>query len=524
MKLFTLNRLLLLLSYLIIGLLVVGFFSVAMGINPKGFMNSDTLYMPTIYRDLFVESNGLRGWNFNSAPNFFPEMIVYIIVRFFSGDFLTANVAYGVVQVWMMMALVNLIFKQLVPEKHILISTISNLLFSICFLMVHFTRVIDIPFYLTTTAYHTGAFVLQLAAMLLILKLWSSYEKKYAQLLFVISLLGVISDKLFIFYFSLPALIFALIYFLKKEKKLAYKFAFLNLAPVVLGVVIFKLIKSSRYIRFTSPHKSIGLQSSLDSLVMMKRQFIDYMVAMDMRTTFILLALFSFALIILILVKDRKKPFLNPLLKAYFLFLVCNAGLVTIVPIAAGNYIGYDTLRYNVTVLYYLLFALPLVLYILIGAKLKGRKVISYLLPIGSLYLAVLAVTNIDKEGLNGYLNYYPDNVRKMDEVARKEGLSMGVGGYWSSHYISMLSRENIKVFAAFPNLNPHFHGVNTSLYFRDDALFDFVILDRFLDQDSYDTWLNSKGELLPYEGTKVIKYPKFRYDSETWKPYFINK
>ncbi len=526
MKSFGVNRLFFLLSYLIIGILVVSFFSVAMDINHVVFMNSDTLYMPTIYKDLFEDGNGVLGWNFNSAPNFFPEMLLYMIVRFFSGDFLTANVVYGVVQVWLILGMVNLIFKSLVPKRHLVISTFANLLFSLCFLMVHYARIIDIPFYLTTTAYHTGAFILQLAAMYLILELYKTYDRSKAILLFILSVLAVVSDKLFVFYFSLPALIFALLHYLNKDKRMVIRFTFLSIAPVFFGVFIFRLLKWSKIILFTSPNRNIGIQGSLDSLSVMKGQFIDYMTAWDMRSFFILLALLSLVLIVFIVVKDWRKPFLSSLYRGYFFFLLINAVLVTLIPIVAGNYIGYDALRYTITVLYFLLFTLPLVFYIVaksLDLNMEVRWLSSTVLVIGSISLGLLGYVHLNKDGLNAFLNYYPENVRKMDEIAIKEGLKKGIGGYWSAHYFTMLSREGIRIYPSDDELMPFYHGINTKLYFDEASVFNFVLLDQYIDQEHCDKRLKSKGELLENEGVKVIKYLDFRYSKEGRKPYFIN-
>ncbi len=527
MKVSKINRFYFIISYLIIGILVVSFFSVGMEVNHMDFMNSDTMYMPSIYKDLIEDGHSIEGWMFNSAPNFFPEMLIYFVVRFFSGDFLTANMVYGLVQVWIIMGLVNLIFKSLIPDRHIIISTYANLLFSICFLIIHYADVIDVPFYLTTTAYHTGAFMMQLSSIYLLIELSKSYNRSKLITLFIISLLTVFSDKIFIFYFSVPSLVLALSYLLKRKRKLALQFSFVCVGPVLLGILLFNLLKSSYYIRFISPPKNLGFQSSLDSLSVMKSQFFEYLLAYDLRSVFVFFACLSFIMIIVIAIKEMRKSFLSPGLRFYFLFILINSLLVTLVPIVAGNYIGYDTLRYNITVLYLLLFTLPLGIHILF----KGWVRMVYPSWIKDLTLSVLAISlaiigkiNLDLDGLNSYLNYYPDNVRRMDEIAKKEGLKKGIGGYWSSHYITMLSRENIRIYPSYPDLTPYFHSVNTSLYFDDEAVFDFVLLDRYMDQESYGNLLNSKGEILPYEGTKVVKFPKFRFDKENKQPYFIDR
>ena len=50
------------------------------------FFNSDTLYLPSVYKDLFIDGYGIKGWELNPSPNFFPDMSVYFLLSYFIGD------------------------------------------------------------------------------------------------------------------------------------------------------------------------------------------------------------------------------------------------------------------------------------------------------------------------------------------------------------------------------------------------------------------------------------------------------
>ena len=43
------------------------------------FFNSDTLTLPSVYRSLFVDNYPLKGWHFNSSPNFSSETSSFLI-------------------------------------------------------------------------------------------------------------------------------------------------------------------------------------------------------------------------------------------------------------------------------------------------------------------------------------------------------------------------------------------------------------------------------------------------------------
>lgn len=54
-------------------LIVFGLLNIARGFIQAG-LNSDALYLACLYRDLFVDAYGWRGWNLPPAPYFFPDM------------------------------------------------------------------------------------------------------------------------------------------------------------------------------------------------------------------------------------------------------------------------------------------------------------------------------------------------------------------------------------------------------------------------------------------------------------------
>ena len=49
-------------------------------------LNSDSLYLVTFYRDLFVDHYSILGWNLTPAPYFFPDMMLFSLMLFLAGD------------------------------------------------------------------------------------------------------------------------------------------------------------------------------------------------------------------------------------------------------------------------------------------------------------------------------------------------------------------------------------------------------------------------------------------------------
>ena len=508
-----------LLSYCLIIILVISFFSVGMEVDYWTFLNSDTLYMPTVYKDLFEDGNGLKGWNFNAAPNFFPEMFLYLIIRFFTTDFLLANLLYGIVQVFIIVRLVNLIFKLLSPINHLKISTVANFIFSICFFIVHYAKVLDVPFYLTTTAFHTGAFVMQLFSVYLLLGIVEKNKTSNCLLLALVGFLTVLSDNLFIIYFSVPLLILSVYSFISGRRSFAIRSAVLSIVPAALGIIAFNLLKTSNYIHFTEIRSDYTIEKAIQSSIVMKQQFVAYVAAFNLRSLFMIIAGVAFLMLTLLVVKELKKKFLSATLSIYLAFLFISFFVIMFTPIAAGNYSNYDTLRYVIPVLYLLILSLPLLITTLFTIrKVNAKKIILFF----GVLLNVVALQKIDAKGLIAFLNYYPENAQHVDGLARKYGFQKGVGHYWNSHYITMFSRENVKIYPVFPELTPYFHSVNTSLYFNEDAEFDFILPDGLGSCEKYNTRFKNKGEFLVSGVDTILMLPKFRYDSLSNKPYLV--
>lgn len=50
----------------------------------KLYYNVDCLYLPSLYTDIFIDGNLLKGWRLTPNPYFFPDMILYFIIYPFS--------------------------------------------------------------------------------------------------------------------------------------------------------------------------------------------------------------------------------------------------------------------------------------------------------------------------------------------------------------------------------------------------------------------------------------------------------
>src|SRR5688500_14544520 len=87
--------------------------------NTNIFLCSDTLYLPSIYKDLFIDKNDFAGWHLNPAPNFFPDMVFYFLLMFISGDFIVSSFIFSIVQYLVIALLFIKIFRTIFPAASI---------------------------------------------------------------------------------------------------------------------------------------------------------------------------------------------------------------------------------------------------------------------------------------------------------------------------------------------------------------------------------------------------------------------
>ena len=81
------------------------------------FFNSDTLYLPSIYKDIFQEHNLLKDWQLNPSPNFFPDMLLYFIFMFFTNNFIISSFIFAIIQYAIILYILTKIFKEILPNQ-----------------------------------------------------------------------------------------------------------------------------------------------------------------------------------------------------------------------------------------------------------------------------------------------------------------------------------------------------------------------------------------------------------------------
>lgn len=442
-------------------------------------------------------------------------MLFYFGLMSLSGaNFIMSSFVFSFIQYFSILFLFRSLLKMLFPENYRLYLPVIFVLLSFFLLeFFFFSKDFFYTFYIISNSYHTGSFVMALVCLWLLLRCIHNRKPYLLALLALISLLSVVSDRLFIVQFSAPAFLVCLVYLKKLEFKRGVLLLSQLVLPVVIGLLLYKLIPRFNFASFDNPHKLMALEDVWGSWQMLSGQMLAYMKEFSFRAVTLYLFFVTFIMRIW-MVFDLRRQKENWRFAFYILFSLFFDVIVFFAPVLNGNYSGYDTLRYNIYPVYFAVLNTAVTLAYL-GTKpnlLSSFKLLRPLFSIIIVFLLGYSLVNISFTGLSAFLNHYPPEVKRMDDVAEELRLKRGVANYWDAKKTTMFSKKGLKVYAVYDDLVLYTHVTNRT-WFYSDIPFNFVMLNQLNDTSLY------KGH---FKNTKVIKRPNglfialvpgFKYD-----------
>ncbi len=500
------------------------------------YFNSDTLYLPSIYRDLFIDNNTLNGWNLNGAPNFFPDMLMFFIMRSFFDHFIPAAFIFSLIQIIILLGLLSVFYKKMLPTLGYEHLNVGILLMTFFLLVTIVSKDFVYTFYIFSISYHTGAFLMALLSYIFLVDYIKKENLSSLIILSVVSVISVANDRLFLVMFSLP--VFSLVVLLFKKTpilKKIYLILIVNAVSIILGILLFDYIKNHTGIEIISlSWKVFKFENIIPSFQVFLEQHLNYIKNMDFRGIINILFLISIVFHLVFLIKNLKAFFKDKQYIKYeliYLLIFLSATLsVLFMPVINGSYVSWAILRYNIFSFYLAVFSFSYIfmkLDIYFGLK-KGITwaFTSFLL----IYIGIVTITEIKnnniREGLSDFMNYYPEEVACLDSLARKNDLQSGVATYWKAKRYTMFSRENLRIFTVFENLSPWYHVMNENWYYYEDGnstqprKFDFIITDN-IDHKNIEKHLGIPTDTLYLaEDEEIFIFRDFIYNEDTNRPY----
>jgi len=482
----------------------------------KLYFNSDALYLPSLYRDLFIDHNSLKGWHLNPSPNFFPDMAIYFFFMFISGNLIVSSFLFSIIQYIVILLSIPYLFRILIPQISRLFIALSVLLMTLFFFVTFFSHDFSFTFYTLSNAYHTGIFTVGLICIILTLKYLNNPSKTKLVLLFFICFFSVLSDRLFIVLYSIPVCTIVIFLMKRQYVREVYRLLLVNVVALIASMAAFKFIDSSHYVFIDQANSFMNFANIGASFKMLFRQLDEYLLGINFKSLIILLSLVSFTGTVILFFRKTGKQAKYLFLRFYCLFLITYTLVVLFMPVLVGNFTGYDSIRYNIYVFYLLVINTGIVAAALLNGRMMKRSVrmtLTLITVLFSLAVTCIIVSEFSGKGLKQFFNYYPKIVRCVDDAAQKDKLFYGVGGYWDAKYITLFSKKGVHIYPVYDDLTPCNHVTNENWYTDQRAIFNFIIQNHVADSLKYRSRLSLDGERLNSGEAQLIKVPPFRYE-----------
>ncbi|MGB0881404.1 MAG: hypothetical protein ACPGSO_00515 [Vicingaceae bacterium] len=497
------------------------------------YINSDTLYLPSIFQDITEFGHTFNGWNLNPAPNFFPDMILYGVLAVFSNNFIVSVIAYSVVQYLLIVFLANKVLLATVNNvERFYILTIGNLLLALIPLSTYVANDFHFSFHLISNAYHNGAFVNALLALNFFVRFLKKGKYSLLTLLMLTIIVSVLSDRFFIFYFIVPVVGVSIIaLFNKDKKKNAFKFIIATILATGIGITTFNLLKAFKLLVVFKRSLELTPQLIKDAWTIFSEQFSYYLSEFDTRSFALFLSIGLTFLLGSYLYSFIKKNSLKGSTTKFLLvlFVFCFIPLVLIIPVLLGVYTGWDTIRYNfqVVIIGLLFFGLPFNYANQKTIKIATLSTIT-LITFSFLFSGFILFSGSFYSGLYRVTSFYPEKVETIDRIAKKHHLQFGVAPYWTAKYTTMLSKENVRAYTCFPEMTPWYHATNENWYYlnpytKDSVDFNFVVIQDSVHAHHFKNILGEPLKIVDTNDVVVYITKPFRYNRETYLPYYTN-
>ena len=495
------------------------------------------LYDPVIYLDIFRHGTGLSGWHLNAAPNFFPDMFFYSILMLISGNFITANFLFSIFQYLSILLLIFWLFRQTERKNSLQYATAFNFLMFLYLLIPVFTQRFHLTFQVISISYHIGSFIMFLLSLNLLIMFLRKRSRQTLILLFISTLLGVFNDRLFISQFIFSLLPLTILMFNRAHRKALMLPISMIILATILGLVFFRFLKLSNHIHIIDTGFKMF---NFENLSVSWNTFIDYLLRLfrnyHAERGILIIFLLSLILAIIYIVFASKK-ILAPsgkdknIYKEYLIIIITAYLPITLLtPVINGAFVAISIIRFNIMAFYMGIMLLPLILSAWERTERFTTIILKYALPLITITFIVIFITRIMNvefsRGLNQYFNFYPEKARIVDQLKEEHNLKYGIGDYWYSKYITMFSRNDVRIYAVFgQTLRPFYHSTNENWYhdggkgkYR-NPVFNFTVRKIDSDPEILRETFQEKIDTLHVndkENYIVLKLPEFKIDRKT--------
>ena len=502
------------------------------------FFNSDGLYLASIYKDVFIDQYGFKGWHLNASPNFIPEWPLYFLIRYITGDFRITAFVYSLISFLILNVLTAWLLKVTFKRINYSYLALVNLGYAVFLEFYIVSGAFVTSSFLFFSGYHNGAFIMALICLILFGLYLKTGKNIYSVFLFISVVFGVVSDRLLIMYYvvpSLTALFFTGNTLLRRNILIS---AVIGVAGAVAGMTIYNLIRSSDFFYIINlgyrESNFSEISSAFNNFVEEMVKFLEHGKFKRIMVILVLIALPTGLFLSFNSVFGKKKYLTKDTIER--IMIVTFTSYIVVVmftPIVNGLFYGTAHLRYNVSSLAVGVSFLVVIILLLTRNKAMWRNTVDILTGI-LIVLAIISIIRFESKantvkGLKDLFSLYPEDVALIDSVASAHNLKYGVAHYWDAKRTTMFSKEDLRIYTVYGNIKPWFHVTNQNWYRHSDKgryadpVFNFIVVNELEPRGEYFEKLTADADTLINTNILILKVPEFIFNQNN-EPQILEK
>ena len=437
-------------------------------------LTSDSLHLVSLYQDIFVDKYPIRSWNLPSPPYFFPDMTLFIPLLRATADIGHGFVLYTILFYFPILLILAAIAYTVYEDWFWCFVCVFSV--GLLFVAISQERAYLYPLYeFFYPNYHAGQLLSGFALVAIFIR---SSDKGYSWMsagsFLLLACLTIASDLLIVPQFLIPMIITSCVFFLLRLIPLS-AFAttsILSAAAYILASIMLLALRTMGVFNIASSFDGfsldagIFLQNALGFLRDMRSFYDSHPVFFFMFFTAVITSGLQIA--------ENRHHFLagqkgensseksqTPLL-ILLVFSVISAIGTIVGPIAINRWVAVWCVHYL-----QVLYVLPILLIsiFLVSHIIKGSlwpKMIILLTAIVSIYMILTGTRALEADGLS---LPYPKSVQRLDKLSKEHGFRYGYGYYWHAKFITVFSREGVRVNQLDKNLG-FFQWMNNNAWY----------------------------------------------------------
>lgn len=357
--------------------------------------NADMVFLPTLFKDIFISGGSITTWVFSPAPYFLDMFLYFISFLIFNEYEITIPIFFTLQNILLIVVFI-LICKEFFKEYNLIIASFVYIL--VIMLAPEFMYTFSF-----TSAHHFLTFTLSLYWLYFVYRLYCRSRSFYIFIILILGALLYASDNFFLFV-MVPSICCSGFLYLSKKLKLKHFFGFilLNILSYSLARIMLKLFV------FNPVHHPF-------KFIFSSEQILNHLTQVDNAIPLFFKIIFLLSFIICIFIRKSRFGTL-----ATFSVI---ATLINFIPLMLVNFPltgRYLLMLYPFTIIVFILFLVD-----------KSKFKILFLIPI-LLIASYFYTNNWFQNDYSGYSILKKDNQCVIDfltKVQAKNGLSQ----YWQA-------------------------------------------------------------------------------------------